>query len=80
MGWFTFVRAETPLFPHLTKSPRKARASVAPRCSSERAREGTATMINILRTLSRQIGFADVDEAEDGASALEQMRRKGYIC
>jgi hypothetical protein len=37
-------------------------------------------MINILRTLSRQIGFADVDEAEDGASALEQMRRKGYIC
>ena len=35
-------------------------------------------MINIVRTLLRQIGFADVDDAKDGATALEAMRRKRY--
>ena len=40
--------------------------------------DDSATMINILRTLLRQIGFADVDDAKDGATALEQMRRKRY--
>ncbi len=40
--------------------------------------DDSATMINILRTLLRQIGFADVDDAHDGAIALAQMRRKRY--
>ena len=40
--------------------------------------DDSATMINILRTLLRQIGFADVDDAQDGAIALAQMRRKRY--
>lgn len=40
--------------------------------------DDSATMINIVRTLLRQIGFADVDDAKDGATALEQMRRKRY--
>lgn len=35
-------------------------------------------MINILRTLLRQIGFVDVDDANDGNAALAQMRRKRY--
>jgi two-component system chemotaxis response regulator CheY len=40
--------------------------------------DDSATMINIVRTLLRQIGFADVDDAKDGATALEAMRRKRY--
>ncbi|MFY9695324.1 MAG: response regulator [Xanthobacteraceae bacterium] len=35
-------------------------------------------MINILRTLLRQIGFVDVDDANDGVAALAQMRCKRY--
>jgi two-component system chemotaxis response regulator CheY len=36
------------------------------------------TMIRIIRNLLRQLGFADVDEASDGASALGKMRAKRY--
>jgi len=36
------------------------------------------TMIRIIRNLLRQLGFADVDEASDGASALAKMRAKRY--
>ena len=35
-------------------------------------------MIRIIRNLLRQLGFADVDEANDGASALTKMRAKRY--
>lgn len=35
-------------------------------------------MISILRNLLRQIGFLDIDEANDGAAALTQMRCKRY--
>ncbi len=35
------------------------------------------TMLRILRNLLKQIGFANVDEANDGVSALD-MLRKGY--
>ena len=37
-----------------------------------------STMIRIIRNLLRQIGFADVDDAKDGASALEKMRARHY--
>ena len=36
------------------------------------------TMIRIIRNLLRQLGFVDVDEANDGASALAKMRIKRY--
>jgi two-component system chemotaxis response regulator CheY len=35
-------------------------------------------MINILRSLLRQIGFMDVDDANDGAAALSRMRHRRY--
>jgi two-component system, chemotaxis family, chemotaxis protein CheY len=37
-----------------------------------------STMIHIIRNLLRQLGFADVDEARDGAAALDKMRSKQY--
>jgi two-component system, chemotaxis family, chemotaxis protein CheY len=37
-----------------------------------------STMIRIIRNLLRQLGFADVDEATDGTSALAKMRAKRY--
>jgi two-component system, chemotaxis family, chemotaxis protein CheY len=37
-----------------------------------------STMVRIIRNLLRQIGFADVDDARDGASALEKMHCKRY--
>jgi two-component system, chemotaxis family, chemotaxis protein CheY len=37
-----------------------------------------STMIRIIRNLLRQLGFADVDDANDGASALVKMRSKRY--
>jgi two-component system, chemotaxis family, chemotaxis protein CheY len=37
-----------------------------------------STMIRIIRNLLRQLGFADVDDASDGASALAKMRCKRY--
>jgi two-component system chemotaxis response regulator CheY len=36
------------------------------------------TMIRIIRNLLKQIGFDDVDEAEDGSEALGKMREKRY--
>ncbi|MGB6535948.1 MAG: response regulator [Xanthobacteraceae bacterium] len=37
-----------------------------------------STMIRIIRNLLRQLGFADVDDANDGASALVKMRGRRY--
>jgi two-component system chemotaxis response regulator CheY len=37
-----------------------------------------STMVRIIRNLLAQLGFADVDDAKDGVSALEKMRRKNY--
>jgi two-component system chemotaxis response regulator CheY len=36
------------------------------------------TMVRIIRSLLRQLGFENVDEAPDGASALAKMREKKY--
>lgn len=36
------------------------------------------TMIRILRNLLRQLGFSQIDEANDGAAALAKMRAKPY--
>lgn len=36
------------------------------------------TMIRILRNLLRQLGFTNIDEANDGAAALAKMRTKEY--
>lgn len=36
------------------------------------------TMLRIVRNLLKQIGFENVDEATDGASALNLMRTKKY--
>jgi len=36
------------------------------------------TMIRIIRNLLKQLGFANVDEASDGTSALSMMRDKEY--
>jgi len=36
------------------------------------------TMVRIIRNLLRQLGFADVDDARDGAAALAKMHTKRY--
>jgi two-component system, chemotaxis family, chemotaxis protein CheY len=36
------------------------------------------TMVRIIRNLLGQLGFADIDDANDGASALQKMRGKKY--
>ena len=36
------------------------------------------TMIRILRTLLKQLGFQDIDDAADGTAALAKMRLKHY--
>jgi two-component system, chemotaxis family, chemotaxis protein CheY len=36
------------------------------------------SMSGIITKILRQIGFADVDEAQDGASALQALKRKSY--
>ncbi|HTH33733.1 MAG TPA: response regulator [Xanthobacteraceae bacterium] len=36
------------------------------------------TMIRIIRNLLRQIGFADVDDAKDGTTALEKLHSRRY--
>jgi two-component system, chemotaxis family, chemotaxis protein CheY len=36
------------------------------------------TMVRIIRNLLKQLGFEDVDDASDGASALAKMRSKRY--
>ena len=37
-----------------------------------------STMVRIIRNLLRQLGFVDVDDACDGASALAKMHDKRY--
>ena len=37
-----------------------------------------STMVRIIRNLLKQIGFENVDDASDGASALEKIRSKKY--
>jgi len=37
-----------------------------------------ATMIRIIRNLLKQIGFDDVDDANDGSTALAKMHTKRY--
>ena len=37
-----------------------------------------STMIRIIRNLLRQLGFVDVDDANDGAAALAKMGTKRY--
>jgi len=37
-----------------------------------------STMVRIIRNLLRQLGFADVDDARDGAEAIAKMRNKRY--
>ena len=37
-----------------------------------------ATMRRIIKNLLTQIGFTDIDEAADGASALEKLRQGGF--
>jgi len=36
------------------------------------------TMVRIVRSLMLQLGFANVDDAGDGATALEMIQRKKY--
>ena len=36
------------------------------------------TMIRIIRNLLKQLGFENIDDAPDGAAALEKMRRRRY--
>jgi two-component system chemotaxis response regulator CheY len=36
------------------------------------------TMLRIIRNLLKQIGFENVDDATDGAEALEKLRNKEY--
>jgi two-component system chemotaxis response regulator CheY len=37
-----------------------------------------STMVRIIRNLLRQLGFENVDEASDGAAALEKMQNRHY--
>jgi len=37
-----------------------------------------STMVRIIRNLLRQIGFADVDDAKDGTTALEKLHSRRY--
>ena len=36
------------------------------------------TMIRIIRNLLKQLGYDDVDEAQDGTEALSKMRERNY--
>lgn len=36
------------------------------------------TMLRIIRNLLKQLGFSNIDEASDGAMALERIRAKNY--
>jgi len=36
------------------------------------------TMVRIIRNLLKQIGFQDIDDASDGASALRRLRERSY--
>ena len=37
-----------------------------------------STMVRIIRNLLRQLGFTDIDDAADGAAALQKMSSKRY--
>ena len=37
-----------------------------------------STMVRIIRNLLRQLGFTDIDDATDGAAALDKMGTKRY--
>jgi two-component system chemotaxis response regulator CheY len=37
-----------------------------------------STMVRIMRNLLRHLGFADIDDASDGAAALAKMHSKRY--
>jgi len=36
------------------------------------------TMIRIIRNLLKQLGFQDIDDASDGADALQKLRNRSY--
>ena len=36
------------------------------------------TMVRIIRNLLRQLGFSDIDDAADGAAALEKINNRRY--
>ena len=36
------------------------------------------TMVRIIRNLLKQLGFSEVDDAADGAEALERLRQRKY--
>ena len=36
------------------------------------------TMLRILRNLLKQLGFSDIEEASDGAEALQKLRQAAY--
>jgi two-component system chemotaxis response regulator CheY len=36
------------------------------------------TMVRIITNLLRQLGFSDIDEANDGQAALEKLRERKY--
>ena len=40
--------------------------------------DDSGTMINIQRNLLRQLGFKDIDDAQDGPAALAKMRDRRY--
>ena len=40
--------------------------------------DDSGTMINIQRNLLRQLGFNDIDDAQDGPAALAKMRKRRY--
>ena len=40
--------------------------------------DDSGTMINIQRNLLRQLGFNDIDDAQDGPTALTKMRNRRY--
>jgi len=40
--------------------------------------EDHSTTVRILRNLLKQLGFENVDDANDGLAALEMMRRRNY--
>jgi two-component system, chemotaxis family, chemotaxis protein CheY len=37
-----------------------------------------STMVRIIRNLRKQLGFENVDEANDGSTALAKMQNKRY--
>jgi len=40
--------------------------------------DDSRTVVSVVRKLLHQLGFSDVDDADDGASALEKLGTKSY--